>query len=138
MVITQGITLETAGNGDILDITPGVARQVQASGISSGTVTVFIPGSTAGVTTIEYEPGLVADLKTLWERIAPQSARYQHDMAWGDGNGHSHVRAALLGASLVVPFSAGKLLLGTWQQLVVIDFDNRPRSRRIVLQLAGE
>jgi secondary thiamine-phosphate synthase enzyme len=138
MVITKKISLQTKGNGDIIDITPEVAQEVTASDISSGTVTVFIAGSTAGVTTVEYEPGLVADLQNLWERIVPQNIPYQHDRRWGDGNGHSHVRASLLGASLVVPFHHKKLMLGTWQQIVVADFDNRARSRQVILQIMGE
>jgi secondary thiamine-phosphate synthase enzyme len=138
MVITKRISLETKGNGDILDITRAVAQEVAGTDITSGTVTVFIAGSTAGVTTVEYEPGLVADLQSLWERLAPQKIPYQHDRRWGDGNGHSHVRASLLGASLVVPFNNKKLILGTWQQIIVIDFDNRARSRQVVLQIMGE
>ncbi len=138
MVITRQITLQTRGNGDIIDITPDVAHEVDSSGINSGTVTVFIAGSTAGVTTVEYESGLVADLQSLWERITPQDIPYQHDLRWGDGNGHSHVRASLLGASLVVPFHDKKLTLGTWQQIVVVDFDNRARSRQAILQIMGE
>jgi len=106
--------------------------------MNSGTVTVFVPGSTAGVTTIEYESGLVADLKDLWERIVPRDIHYDHDRRWGDGNGHSHVRAAILGPSLVVPFADGRLTLGTWQQIIFLDFDNRPRSRQAVLQIMGE
>ncbi|MFC1967728.1 secondary thiamine-phosphate synthase enzyme YjbQ [Chloroflexota bacterium] len=138
MVITRQITLQTQGNGDIADITPEVAREVAAAGVSNGTVTVFITGSTAGVTTVEYEPGLVADLQELWERIAPRDIPYSHDRRWGDGNGHSHIRASLLGASLTVPFHNKKLTLGTWQQIIVADFDNRTRSRQIVLQIMGE
>ena len=138
MVITAQITLHTRGDGDITDITPEVARAVEESGLTGGTVTVFIPGSTAGVTTVEYEPGLVADLGNLWERIAPRGIDYQHDQRWHDGNGHSHVRASLLGASLAVPFHNGKLLLGTWQQIIVVDFDNRARSRQVILQIMGE
>ena len=111
---------------------------MEESGLTGGTVTVFIPGSTAGVTTVEYEPGLVADLGNLWERIAPRGIDYQHDQRWHDGNGHSHVRASLLGASLAVPFHNGKLLLGTWQQIIVVDFDNRARSRQVILQIMGE
>jgi secondary thiamine-phosphate synthase enzyme len=138
MVITRQIALHTKGNGDIVDITGAVAEAVAASEISSGTVTVFIAGSTAGVTTVEYEPGLVADLQELWERIAPADIEYQHNRRWHDGNGHSHVRASLLGASLTVPFDKKSLLLGTWQQIVVVDFDNRSRSRQVILQLMGE
>jgi secondary thiamine-phosphate synthase enzyme len=138
MVITRQITRQTRGNGDIIDITGDVAREVAAAGMDSGTVTVFITGSTAGVTTVEYEPGLVADLTELWERIAPSNIEYQHNQRWGDGNGHSHVRASLLGASLAVPFKDKALLLGTWQQIIVVDFDNRSRSRQVILQIMGE
>ena len=104
MVITKQITLQTRGNSDIIDITPEVAQEITQTDVNSGTVTVFIAGSTAGITTVEYEPGLVTDLQSLWERIAPQNIPYQHDRRWHDGNGHAHVRASLLGASLVVPF----------------------------------
>lgn len=108
------------------------------SGISSGIVTVFIPGSTAGVTTIEYESGAIQDFREAIERIVPRGIRYHHDARWGDGNGFSHVRAALQGASLTVPFSSSELLLGTWQQIIVVDFDNRPRTRDVILQIIGE
>ena len=101
-------------------------------------VTVFVAGSTAGITTIEFESGVLADLQAMWERIVPRDIPYRHDSRWGDGNGFSHVRASLLGASLVVPFNSQRLLLGTWQQLVLVDFDNRPRQRQIVLQIMGE
>jgi secondary thiamine-phosphate synthase enzyme len=138
MITTRRITLQTRGNGDTLDVTPDVAREVAQADITSGTVTVFIAGSTAGVTTVEYESGLVADLQGLWERIAPQGIPYQHDRRWHDGNGHAHVRASLLGPSLVVPFENKSLILGTWQQIIVIDFDNRARSRQVVLQIMGE
>lgn len=138
MVITKQITLQTRGNGDIADITDEVAEAVAASEITSGTVTVFIAGSTAGVTTVEYEPGLKTDLQDLWERIAPSDIEYQHNLRWGDGNGHSHVRASLLGASLTVPFENKSLILGTWQQIIVVDFDNRSRSREVILQIMGD
>ncbi len=138
MVITKSISLKTRGNTDIVDITTHVERAVLDSGLGSGTVTVFVSGSTAGITTVEYEPGLVADLKRVWEQIVPSDIPYNHDARWGDGNGYSHVRAALLGASLVVPFDGKRLLLGTWQQIVLVDFDVRPRSRQIVVQVMGE
>lgn len=138
MIVTGSISIQTRGECDIVDITPQVAKQVAESGVNSGTVTVFVPGSTAGVTTIEYESGLVADLKRLWDRIVPRDIHYDHDRRWGDGNGHSHVRASMLGPSLVVPFTGGRLILGTWQQIILVDFDNRPRSRRAVLQIMGE
>ncbi len=137
-VVSRRIGLTTKGNCDIVDITPEVAREVSTSGMTSGTVTVFVSGSTAGVTTIEYEHGLVTDLKELWDRLIPKSMEYQHNRAWGDENGHSHVRAALLGASLTIPFVNKKMTLGTWQQIVIIDFDNRQRSREISVQLLGE
>jgi secondary thiamine-phosphate synthase enzyme len=138
MIVTEQLSFNTEGNGDIIDITGEVALKVDGSGMKSGSVNLFVPGSTAGLTTVEYEPGLVADLAELWQRIAPQGATYQHDKRWGDGNGHAHVRASLLGASLVVPFTAGRLSLGTWQQIVLVDFDNRPRSRQVVVQFMGE
>jgi len=138
MVVTEKINIQTKGEGDIVDITSEVERKVSAAGIKSGTVTVFISGSTAGVTTIEYEPGVVSDFREMWDRIVPRDMQYKHDQRWGDGNGYSHVRASTLGPSLVVPFSNKALLLGTWQQIVVVDFDNRPRSREIVLQIMGE
>ena len=138
MVVTEKINIQTKGEGDILDITPDVERIVSQSGIESGTVTVFISGSTAGVTTIEYESGVVGDFKAMWDRVVPRDIQYKHDQRWGDGNGYSHVRASTLGPSLTVPFSNRALLLGTWQQIVVVDFDNRPRSREIVLQIMGE
>lgn len=138
MVVTESISLSTRGNGDIIDITPQVEEQLAKSRVSNGMVTLFVAGSTAGVTTIEFEPGLVADFKEMWQRLVPQNTTYAHDRAWGDGNGHSHVRASLLGASLVIPVSNKRLVLGTWQQVVLVDFDNRPRSRRVVVQVMGE
>jgi len=138
MVVTKKISLETKGRGDMVDITRQVEQQVAEANINSGTVTLFVAGSTAGLSTIEYEPGLVADFQTMWERNVPQNIPYQHDRRWGDGNGHSHVRASLLGASLVIPFSDQILALGTWQQVVLVDFDNRPRSRQIIVQVMGE
>ncbi len=138
MIITRKISLQTRGECDMIDITPQLERQIADTEINSGTVTIFIAGSTAGITTIEYEPGLVADFRNMWELNVPRNIPYQHDSRWGDGNGHSHVRASLLGASLVVPFNEKRLLLGTWQQIVVVDFDNRARSRQIILQIMGE
>ncbi len=138
MVITKKISLESQGNCDIIDITPEVQQRLAEADISDGTVTLFISGSTAGLTTIEFEPGLISDFKDMWERNIPRNIPYEHDRAWGDGNGHSHVRASVLGASLVIPFSDKRLALGTWQQIVVVDFDNRARSRQIVVQVMGE
>jgi secondary thiamine-phosphate synthase enzyme len=137
-VATNEITLQSRGNCDIIDITSQVAKNVEKSGINTGTVTLFVVGSTAGITTIEYEPNLLSDFKDMWARVIPQNIPYQHDKTWGDGNGHSHVRASTLGASLTVPFVNKRLTLGTWQQIVFVDFDNRPRSRKIVIQILGE
>ena len=138
MVVNKKISLQTKGNCDIIDITPQVEQQVAETDINSGTATLFVAGSTAGISTIEFESGLLADFKGMWERNIPRNISYDHDSRWGDGNGYSHVRASLLGASLVVPFSGKRLTLGTWQQIVVIDFDNRPRSREIILQIMGD
>ena len=138
MVVNTSIGVWTNGDCDIIDITHEVVRKVQEADLRDGTVTCFIAGSTAGLTTIEYEGGVLGDLQAMWERAVPKGIPYRHDAAWGDGNGHSHVRAALLGPSLVVPFVGRRLTLGTWQQIVLVDFDNRPRSRDIVLQIMGE
>ncbi|MCK5653994.1 MAG: secondary thiamine-phosphate synthase enzyme YjbQ [Dehalococcoidia bacterium] len=138
MVVTRKIGIRTSGECDLIDITAQVMREVLDSGVNAGTVTLFISGSTAGISTIEYESGLVSDFQGMWDRTVPRNIPYQHDRRWGDGNGHSHVRASLLGPSLVVPFTDKTLLLGTWQQIIVADFDNRPRSREIVLQIMGE
>jgi len=138
MVITKNINLKSQGNCDIIDITHEVQQQLSETTLKDGTVTLFISGSTAGLTTIEFEPGLIADFKEMWERNAPQGLTYEHNRAWGDGNGHSHVRASVLGASLVVPFNDRRLALGTWQQIVVVDFDNKARARQILVQIMGE
>ena len=138
MVIAQDFTVETQGHGDTIDITPEVARRVESSGVERGLVTVFVPGSTAAVTTMEYESGLVADMKDAWERLAPRGIPYRHDQRWGDANGYAHLRASLLGPSLTIPVVEGAPALGSWQQVVVIDFDNRPRQRRILVQIIGE
>jgi len=137
-VESRSIRLNTQGHCDIVDITSEVAKQVADSGVKEGVVTVFVTGSTAGVTTIEYEPGLVADLKEMWDRVVPEKMPYRHDRAWGDGNGYAHVRAALLGPSLVIPLLNKRMALGTWQQIVLLDFDNRARSREVVVQIMGE
>jgi len=137
-IITDEITLNTRGFCDIIDITPQVSQKIKTSGIKNGIVTLFVPGSTGAITTIEYESGVVNDLKDAIERIAPQNIPYKHDARWGDGNGFSHVRAALVGASFSVPVKAGKPTLGTWQQIVLIDFDNRSRKRNIMVQIIGE
>jgi secondary thiamine-phosphate synthase enzyme len=138
MVVTSELQLQTQGNYDVQDITPSVAHTVQESGMENGIVTVFCPGSTGGLTTIEYEEGAVYDLGQALDEIAPPGRPYRHHLRWGDDNGHSHVRAALMGPSLTVPFVDGRLTLGTWQQIVFCDFDTRPRSRRLVVQIVGE
>ena len=138
MAFEDGFVVETKRRTDILDITTQVERAVSKSGVSSGIVLVFTPGSTAGLTTIEYEPGAISDLKDAIARIAPEGMAYAHDARWGDGNGFSHVRAALLGPSLALPLREGALVTGTWQQIVLVDFDNRPRSRRVEVQIIGD
>jgi secondary thiamine-phosphate synthase enzyme len=138
MIHTGEINLKTKADGEIIDITAKVQKLLTDSGITGGIVTVFVQHSTCGITTVEYEPGLIEDLGKLWERIAPKNIPYAHDAHWGDGNGYAHVRASLLGASLTVPFTDKKLALGTWQQIILVDFDNRPRSRTVVVQVMGE
>lgn len=138
MVITETIELETRGHADMLDITGEVTAKVKDSGVSSGIVTIFCPGSTSALTTIEYESGALSDLKRVFDEVVPPDRDYAHNRRWGDGNGHSHVRAALLGPSLTVPVVDGELSLGTWQQITYCDFDNRPRSRRLIVQILGE
>lgn len=137
-IVNHHLELATHGRTDIVDITDAVAAQVGAAGVTDGCVLLFVPGSTAGLTTIEYESGAVADLQEAIERLAPEGKNYRHDARWGDGNGYAHVRAALLGPSLNVPVIGGRLSLGTWQQIVLVDFDNRPRRRRIVVQVCGQ
>ncbi len=138
MVVTKSIKFSTSGAGDIIDITGSVGDVVKSSGLNSGTVTVFVPGSTGGITTIEYEPGLLSDLPELMEKLIPSNKPYKHDQTWHDGNGFSHLRAAMIGPDITVPFSAGKLVLGTWQQVVFLEFDNRSRRRELVVQIMGE
>ena len=137
-VTSSSIQLSTRGDSDIHDITGNVAKQVSQSGLKNGTVTIFCPSSTSALTTIEYENGALNDLKRLFNEITPQNREYAHNARWGDGNGHSHVRAALLGPSLTIPFVNGSLTLGTWQQIIYVDFDNRPRKRELILQMIGE
>ncbi len=136
-VLTDEVVLETEGDCDIIDVTGEVQELVRRHHFDEGQVLVFAPGSTAGLTTVEYEPGLLEDLPAAFERLAPHNLRYAHHERWHDGNGHSHVRASLLGPSLNVPFKGGRLLLGTWQQIILVDFDNRPRERTLVVQLTG-
>jgi len=137
-VSTHVVELSTEGNADMLDITGAVASTVTDSGFKNGTVTVFCPSATSGLTTIEYESGCLSDLRRLFDEIAVEDRHYAHNARWGDGNGHSHVRAALLGPSLTIPFVDGWLTLGTWQQVIFVDFDNRRRQRRLVAQVMGE
>ncbi len=137
-VLTDYIEISTRGHTDIIDITQQVEQVLGESKLKNGNLTVFVSGSTAGITSIEYEPGLLRDIPEAFERLAPTGVTYHHDATWGDGNGYAHVRAAMLGSSFTVPFDNGKLLLGTWQQIVVIDFDNRPRKRNVVVQMMGE
>ena len=139
MVKTQEIRIKTKGNCDVVNLTDTVMEALAGSGIKDGTVTVFNVGSTAGITTTEYEPGLVNyDIAAAFEKIAPENARYEHEETWHDDNGHSHVRASLLGPSLSVPIVGGRLTLGTWQQIILVDFDTRARTRTIICQIIGE
>ena len=137
-VALREFQVPTRGVTDTIDITDRVRTAVSQSDIENGLVTVCVAGSTAAISTIEYESGVVQDLKDAIERMAPSNIDYQHDLRWGDGNGFSHVRAAMIGSSLSVPLHSGKLLLGTWQQIVLLDFDNRPRNRRVFVQIMGE
>jgi secondary thiamine-phosphate synthase enzyme len=138
MVRSERFGVSTRGDGDLIDLTGHVRRCVASSGITNGVAVVFVPGSTAGVTTIEYEPGLAHDFPEMMERIAPRNIPYRHHERWGDDNGHAHCRASLLGPSVSIPFQKGELLLGTWQQIVLVDFDTRPRQREVVVQILGE
>jgi len=137
-VQTKKLNLQTKGDADVLDITRSVAQRVHDSGLLEGTVTIFCPSATSAVTTLEYESGCVSDLRRLFDEIVDPGRHYAHNARWGDGNGHSHVRAALLGPSLTIPFVDGRLTLGTWQQVIYVDFDNRQRQRELVLQIIGE
>ncbi|MCK5551848.1 MAG: secondary thiamine-phosphate synthase enzyme YjbQ [Deltaproteobacteria bacterium] len=136
-IVTSELPFKTTGQTDIIDITREVQEEVLQSGIQDGNMALFIPGSTAALTTIEFESGVVNDLRKAIERLAPKDIPYEHDRRWGDGNGYSHVRAAILGPSLIIPIRGGKVLLGTWQQIVLLDFDNRPRRRRVTVQIMG-
>ncbi len=139
MVVTQRIEIDTQGHAHVIDINAQVTDAVAHSGVRNGIVCVFVVGSTAGITTTEAEPGLLNhDLRALFERIAPQDAVYRHEQTWHDDNGHSHVRASLLGPSVTVPLIDGRLTLGTWQQIVLIDFDTRPRRRTVIVQIVGD
>jgi secondary thiamine-phosphate synthase enzyme len=137
-VITASISLSTNGPTDVQDITRAVNRLVEQSGFRNGIITIFCPSSTSGLTTIEFEPGALADLKRMFEELVPSDREYAHNATWGDGNGHSHMRASLLGPSLTIPFVEKTLTLGTWQQVIYVDFDIRPRHRELVTQMIGE
>lgn len=137
-VITQEIKISSKKENDMIDITAQTSELVKKSGIRSGNVTVFVSGSTAALTTIEFEPGLKRDFPEMLERIAPNDIEYGHEQMWHDGNGHSHVKASLIGPSLTIPFTDGQLLLGRWQQIVMIELDTRPRNRNLILQILGE
>jgi secondary thiamine-phosphate synthase enzyme len=138
MVATQNFQISTNGQGDVRDVTRQVADAVSRSGMRSGIVTVFAVGSTAGMTTIEFEAGAIEDLNAAFEQLAPREGEYRHHLRWGDDNGSSHVRAAMVGPSLTVPFVDGAMVLGTWQQIVLLEFDTRARSREVVVQIVGE
>ena len=137
-LITRTAEVSTTGGTDIVDITPLATEYLVESQIGHGTLVLFVPGSTGALTTIEYEEGVLQDLADAIERLAPRDIPYAHDRRWGDGNGYSHVRAALVGPSLHIPIANGRLCLGTWQQIVLLDFDNRPRRRRLIIQVIGE
>lgn len=136
-VLTKELEFKTKGHNDIINITDSVINFVEVSGMSEGTVTLFVVGSTAGLSTCEYEPALVSDIKEIFEKLVPRDVSYAHDDTWGDANGYAHVRATLLGSSLVVPVVKGRLTLGTWQQIILIDFDNRERQRKVVATFLG-
>jgi secondary thiamine-phosphate synthase enzyme len=137
-VLTEHISVKTKGEVDIIDITDKIEGTIENSGLNKGIVTIFVPGSTGALTTIEYEPGLLQDFPAALERIAGRDVSYEHEKRWHDGNGHSHVRASLLGPSLTVPFNDGKLILGTWQQIIFVELDVRSRARNLVVQIIGE
>ncbi len=138
MIQTIELQFSTRGNAEVRDITAEVQARLRETHLKNGVLTLFSPSSTSALTTIEYEPGCIADLQAFFEKTIPQDRDYRHNARWGDGNGHSHLRAAVLGPSLSIPFIDGALTLGTWQQIVFIDFDNRPRSRRLIVQVIGE
>lgn len=135
---TENLKLQTKGRDHIIDITSQVEKVIAKSKIKDGQVTVFVHGSTASVTTVEYEPGLVKDIKTFNEKIIPSDKTYVHDATWGDANGYAHLRASLYGPSLTIPIVSGQMTLGTWQQIIVVDHDNRPREREVIIQIMGE
>jgi secondary thiamine-phosphate synthase enzyme len=137
-VVTRTIQIHSKGENDVIDITQQLSKIVKGSNIEKGIVIIFVSGSTAGITTIEYEPGLIHDFPTMLSRIVPKNIEYEHDNTWHDGNGHSHVRASLIGPTLTIPILQGKLTLGTWQQIVILEMDTRPRNRNVIVQIMGE
>jgi len=137
-VVTKDITLKTKGDPELVDLTGRIEEVLKKSNLKNGAMTVFVVGSTAAITTFEYEPGLVKDIQEMYEKLVPKEKHYNHDETWGDANGFSHLRAVLQGPSLTIPFREGALTLGQWQQVVLAEFDNRPRERRIVVQMIGE
>ena len=137
-IVTNYITLSSEAENDIINITNDVERILIESHLKNGIITLFVVGSTAAITTIEYEPGLLDDFPNMLSRMAPKDIGYKHDNAWHDGNGHSHIRSSLIGPSLTVPFTGGRLMLGTWQQIVLLEMDTRPRKRKVILQMLGE
>jgi secondary thiamine-phosphate synthase enzyme len=137
-IITKNIQVKSKGENDMIDVTKQTSRLLEESKLDEGIVTVFVPGSTAAVSTIEYEPGLVNDFPQMLSRVVPKDIGYKHDKTWHDGNGHSHVRASLIGPSLTIPFKDGSLMLGTWQQIVLFEMDTRQRTREIIVQIIGE
>lgn len=137
-IITERFSVSTNGGSEVLDMTEAVTQMLSKHKLQEGSLIVFVAGSTASVTTTEFEPGLRKDIPEVLNRLIPEKLRYHHDDTWGDGNGHSHVRASIMSPSLTIPFSRGELLIGTWQQIVLVDHDNRPRERTIIVQLSGE
>lgn len=137
-IVSRHHEYSTKGAGDLINITGDLAKSLEGASLATGNMTVFVQGSTAGITTFEYEPGLIADMRKFYERLVPSGREYHHDRTWGDANGFSHLRAALTGQSLAVPFESGRLLLGAWQQIVLAEFDNRPRQRLVIVHMTGE
>ena len=138
MIYSDYIRINTEGKNEITDISPDVRDLLGKSGIKNGSVLVFVPGATGALTTIEFEPGLISDFPELMEKLIPEAGDFQHNRTWGDGNGHSHLRASMIGPSLTIPVIEGELILGTWQQIIFLEFDNKPHNRRIVVQVSGE
>ena len=137
-VLTRTIKIRSEGESDVIDVTNQLSNIINESHFEKGIAIIFVSGSTAGVTTIEYEPGLIHDFPAMLSRVVPKNMKYEHDNTWHDGNGHSHVRASLIGPSLTIPIMRGKLTLGTWQQIVILEMDTRPRNRNVIVQIMGE